>query len=204
MSKKQSISNITISEPIFFVILLAIIILSFLLLVPKVAARLFPFKRQMVWNSFISGAAGSQTISPQSFWEFREFYSPGYYQFDRNGLAPTHILSIETKLGISINQKNIDRVFLTFTSPYLTSIEALTTTNKIGEIINISSLDEKELLLSRNNEIIYKDSNGIVHIVFLKSIDEMKTANGFFDYNDRDQSIVKSKYWLDDTAIQLK
>lgn len=39
-------------------------------------------------------------------------------------------------------------------------------------------------------------------IYFIKSISEMKKANGFFDYKDKDAKMLENKNWYVVTKIQ--
>lgn len=186
-------------ENIFFFVVLLIIIGLFLVLNPKVSSTLFPIKRQMVLQTFINNTKQNNKIDSQKFWEFREFYSPGYFNFNKNGLTSSQIKAARDKSGVSINLKNIDRFFLTFTSPHLTSLEALVTTNKLTDVINTATFDSKSIIFSNNNTLIFKDKN--IHIIFLKSESDMQRANGFFDYSEADKNLVNGKYWLEVTTI---
>lgn len=208
MSKKQSIFGVS-QDILFFIALFLTVVVCFFLLVPKVASDLFPWKRQVILQNFLQETEKAQEINAQSFWEFREFYSPGYYTFDRNGLSGSPVERIEKKVGIQINNPHIqttyiDKTFLIFTSPHLTSIDALVTTNDLTKIIVMNSLHPVTTFFSAKNELIYKDANGNIHILFVKSIQEMKTANGYFDYTGTDASLLKGKYWLDATVLDGK
>lgn len=198
MAEKQN------KDYIFFFLLLIIIIVSFLIFTPKVASMLFPLKRQMILQTFISSTKQSNKIDPQKFWEFREFYSPGYFNFNRNGLTNTQIKTEESKTGILVNMKYVSRIFLTFTSPHLNSFEALVTTAKLSDVIDTAMLGSKETIFSNNSTLIYKDSEERTHIIFLKPLSEMQRANGFFNYNDTDKSLVEGKNWLEVTILDEK
>lgn len=191
------------NDLIFFIVLFFIITGLFVLLTPKISSRLFPFVRQARWNSFITQTLSEGNINPQKFWEFREFYSPGYYTFDRNGLDKLTLSKAQNIINIPLNIQYIDRFFITFTSPQLTSIEALTTANNLSKVVNLNSLNKNFILLSKKNQIIYKNKQ-TVYLFFLKTNKEMKTANGFFDYNNQDKNIIKGKCWLDITMINLQ
>lgn len=198
MTEKQN------KDYLFVFLLLVIIVISFLILTPKVASMLFPQKRQMVLQSFISSTKQTNKIDPQKFWEFREFYSPGYFTFNRNGLTNTQIKTVENKTGISVDMNNVSRIFLSFTSPHLNSYEALVSAVKLSDVVNVQTLGSKETIFSNNNTLIYKDSTKRTHIIFLKPLSEMERANGFFNYNDTDKSIVQGKNWLEVTTLDEK
>lgn len=198
MTEKQN------KDYLFVFLLLVIIVISFLILTPKVASMLFPQKRQMVLQSFISSTKQTNKIDPQKFWEFREFYSPGYFTFNRNGLTNTQIKTVENKTGISVDMNNVSRIFLSFTSLHLNSYEALVSAVKLSDVVNVQTLGSKETIFSNNNTLIYKDSTKRTHILFLKPLSEMERANGFFNYNDTDKSIVQGKNWLEVTTLDEK
>lgn len=70
-----------------------------------------------------------------------------------------------------------------YRSKYITSYEYVVDTNTMGD----------KIYIKRN-----KDT---ADIVFIKPISEMKRANGFFDYNDKDKKLLEGKYWLVVTII---
>jgi len=197
MDKKQN------KDYIFIFLLLIIIVVSFVILSPKISSMLFPQKREMVLQTFISSIKQNNSIDAQKFWEFREFYSPGYFTFDRNGLNNTQIKTVENKTGIFVNMQHVSRIFLTFTSPHLNSYEALVTTTKLSDVVNSQALGPKTIF-SNSNTLMYKDSQGLTHVIFLKPLSEMERANGFFNYTDTDKSIVAGKNWLEVTTLDQK
>lgn len=196
MAKKQNSS-----EVVAFLLLFTILLISFLLFVPKVVSTLFPFKREMILQNFLQATQQAKTISPQQFWQFREFYSPGFYTFNRNGIEIRTVRTAENKIGLHIVTNPDTITFLTFTSPHLVSIEALVTTDTLARVVNIESIQKASIVLAMPNETIVKDTKGNTYIIFLKSISAMKTANGFFNYTDADKSLVEGKYLLDITML---
>lgn len=186
----------------FFIIGVTIIVVaSFLTLVPKVSSTLFPQKRIMVWNEFLGNTQKKGLIDPQEYWRFREFYSPGYFEFSKNGLPLTQdsLDSNETDLVRQLYPDNL--VFLKFNSSYLSSFDVLTEENELDKIVSIDLRDAK-ILFQAKNQIIFEENN-TVKIMFLKSIDEMKKANGYFDYGERDIELIRGKYWLNITIFNL-
>ena len=203
MSEKQNALKGP-SELIIFAVLLVIIVFSFLVLAPRVSSSLFPMKRQMVLQTFLDTVKKTNTINPQKFWEFREFYSPGYITFNKNGLSNSQIKAVENKTGVLVDMKYTDRIFLTFTSPHLVSFEALATTDDLSKLLNIKTPDPKQVIFSSNNTLIYKDSSQRIYIIFLKSEPDMQLANGFFSSSDMDKTLIKGKNWLEVTALDEK
>jgi len=203
MSEKQNVLKGS-SELIIFVLLLVIILFSFLVLAPRISSSLFPIKRQMVLQAFLDTVKKTNTVNPQKFWEFREFYSPGYITFNNNGLSNSQIKTAENKTGIFVNTQFINRIFLTFTSPHLSSFEALTTSNDFSKFINIKTLDVRQVIFSNNNTLIYRDGKQRIYVLFLKSQSDMESANGYFSDSDADKSLINGKDWLEVTALDTK
>lgn len=205
MGEKQSRNgNYRINDRVFYVVLFFLIIIVFALLTPKVVSRLFPFKRQMVLNDFLLEVQKKHTISAQDFWKFREFYSPGSYIFERRGIPSGQLVQGEYNLGIVPVTSKVDRIFLIFSSPHLKSMEALVTTPYLSNVVDLTSLDKKTIIFSAINELIYKDSDGKMHIFFVKPESQMQSANGFFDYTGEDKHLVAGKYWFDSTVVYEK
>lgn len=203
MTKKQKALGVSF-ETLTFIGLFAIILLCFLFFVPKVASTLFPFKREMVLHDFMNTVQQQKTVKPQKFWEFREFYSPGYFTVNKTGLSKSQVQTAENAVGIVLTQKPNADVFLAFTSPHLSSLEALVATNALGDLVNVQKIQKEKVILSTNNEAVFTDTKGNTYIVFLKPVSDMQTANGFFDYKDADKNLVAGKYWLDITKLDGK
>ena len=203
MGQKQKVHTEK-NDLIFYIALLVLVVGTFVLFTPKVASMLFPFKRQMVLHDFLNKVQKSQTIPAQDFWKFREFYSPGSYVFADTGLSANQIASAEKITGVSLSASMVDRIFLTFSSPHAISIEALVVTPNLAQVVDLNTLDKKQVLFSRSNELVYKDSKGFIHILFVKSETQMQSANGFFDYSGADKHLVTGKYWFDSTVIDGK
>lgn len=179
----------------FFFALFAILVLSFVLLEPKVSALIFPLKRQLVFQNFIKGVKRNGKIDPQEYWQFREFYSPGYFLFNRNGLSAKDIGNFEQNAGV---EKGKLIPFLLFTSTHLKSIDALTTDNVFFKNLKIPS--GSEIIFQTSGQQIYKN-NGRYTILFELRVSDMKRANGFFDYTGTDKKLVEGKYWVNITLI---
>lgn len=165
---------------------------------------LFPWKRQEILQNFLHDVQKEKTVNPQSFWEFREFYSPGYYIFNKNGVSQIQLLTAQKKISVPLKTQYIDSIFLTFTSPHLTSIEALVTTPDVEKIVAVQKVPKKFIIFSGKNEIVYRDLGNNLHIIFVKSESLMATANGFFDYTGDDKNLVTGKYWFDSTVLDTK
>lgn len=181
--------------------LVVIIIGTFLLFTPKVASTLFPFKRHLVWKAFIHDVREKQRIDPQSYWKFREFYSPGYFILSKTGLSQADLKKTEAFLPVSLPSQPTLIPFAAFTSKYLHSVDSLASRSALSSFITIPS--GRQVLFKNNNSVISL-SGKTVTILFLMPESEMEKANGFFDYGGVDKKAVQGKYWLNVTSLTLE
>jgi hypothetical protein len=198
MKKKQKFLT---APRLFFLVLPILIVFLFLMLSPKISAQLFPFKRHAALNEFIDSTKASGQIDSQKYWQFREFYSPGYFTFSRQGIDIKLLKQAETKIKVKFDNKKVNLSFLVFSSPLVSSVDMLTTTSSINEIFQ-SKVSKEAILFKDKNSLIYKQDSGTIAIVFLLSNENMRKANGFFDYNDRDKIITEDKNWFNVTAVK--
>ncbi len=199
MDKKQSILRKFDNPYYFLTIALAVITVSFLLFTPRVASSIFPFKRAMVFDGFLKNTRQVNSIDPQKYWEFREFYSPGYFDFSDKGIDATKVSNALQKLNIS--PQDISIYFAKFNSKHLISLDGLTKDRALSEVFDKSKAGIKEVLFENSNSIIYKNNQDQTFVVFLLPISEMKKANGFFDYENKDKNLLKDKNWFDITKL---
>jgi hypothetical protein len=201
MGKIQNISKLAKNDFLFFFLILIFVAGLFVILSPKISSQLFSFKREAVLNEFIDSTKRNGKIDPQEYWKFREFYSPGYFTFSRDGIEKELISKTKEKIGISYKENGIDLTFLVFSSPRVNSLDMLTTLDNLNTIINESKLSKNDIIFANENCLIYKESPKIIKITFLLSVSDMKNANGFFDYNDKDKELVGVKNWYNTTTI---
>ena len=194
---------VTKHEGKFLIILLGVIVINFLLLQPKISTWLFPFKRQTIWQGFIQKVEKDKKIDARSFWEFREFYNPGSFVFERDGLSQKKVNEQLNNLRISLSGNTFSIPFLLYNSGKMESLELLVTTNELNKIINNLNIT-KNVIYKDSSSIIYKERENTVKIIFIKPTDEMVTANGFYNYRNKDDvKIYKDKYWLSISKIDL-
>lgn len=133
-----------------------------------------PIIREYRLNTFIKNTVKNNAISPQEFWQLREFYSPG---------------------AIHLNKPN-----LTFTSNKVVSHETLVD-KKIALEHLLPKLNGWNILYRKTNELIATNGSDTL-IYFIKPISEMAQANGFFDYKDKDEKLLINKNWYVITKIK--
>lgn len=199
MDKKQSITQ-KISNPFYFLtIALIVITIIFALFTPRISSSLFPFKRAMVFNQFVRQTKQNNLIDPQKFWEFREFYSPGYFEFSDKGVGPDKLATALRELEVL--PQGIDLYFSVFNSRHLVSVEGLTEKTSLNEVLNKNELDIQSVMFEDSRSIIYKSIKSKTYIVFILPISEMRKANGFFEYDGKDKKLLKDKNWFSITEL---
>lgn len=169
----------------------------FIFLEPKVSARLFPFVRTSRLNSFLTDTLTSQKINGRTYWEFREFYSPGVFTYNKKGIEETVVKSI-TQNDVVVDKQDI-LPFLFFNSPFLRSIDSLTSETTITPFLNPDIKDS----LIRTPNLLIRRNNKEIFLLFLLPYTEMEITNGFFDYREKDKLLVKDKNWLNITRIKI-
>ncbi len=185
---------------IYYGALVIVLILTFILFVPKIASRIFPQKRAMLWNDFKSQTL-TQGFDVKKFWQFREFYSPGYFRFSKDVPAKTIAYDL-SKFGITSPQPVTTE--LRFHSPLVISIDTLTTQATLSAILAKSQIDTSHPIFQDSMSGIYQIDPQHVVITFLVPHSQMVRAYGYYDYNDVDKELVKGKYWFDITRITLQ
>lgn len=201
MNKAKELSAGNVKKQIFsYTGLGSLLIILFLLLEPKIIARMSSHYRQIILNHFIQSLQTKHTLDAQKFWEFREFYSPGYFIFRQNGLGSEANRSLANN-GISLNTANSTIVFSRYSSQQLTSSDSLISNSSLDTILS-SSLSSK-IISKGSNYILYQENLHILTLVFLMPTIEMEKANGFFDSQEIDKSFLNGKYWLDITTITI-
>jgi len=162
----------------YFIISL-ILFLSCLFLIPKVSVRIPGFKRTYLRQRFLAQIKKEKRIDFQSFWQFREFYSPGYFVFDKT-----------------------TNPFLIYKSPLIYSEERLITDDKLSNYYNEKELLSKKIILKTKDTLVYYQDKTAVKIIFIKPKEDMEKTIGYFDYKEKDKELVKDKNWLNITYIR--
>lgn len=188
----------------FELIIITLITILFIFLQPKLSVVLFPQKRQVILNNFLENTQSNKKIDARIFWQFREFYYPGYFTFERLGIKKSMYSITEKKLRIKLSENSLPYVFLIYTSNKFNSLEALVTKDILSDVVVDLSTGKKNIIFQNNSELVYK-TGGRMRIIFVKPQNEMVKSNGYFDYkNPRDMAILQTKYWLSVSEILLK
>jgi hypothetical protein len=198
MNKIQKALSSTLG---FSILLLVFIVALFIILSPKVSSLLFPLKRQAILNEFINKTKSEGKISPQVYWQFREFYSPGYFTFSRTGIAGALIDKSTKEIGIKYNKNAVDLIDLAFASQKINSLDMLTKQSSLDSIIDKAQFKKEKIIFINQNSLIYQKDAKTVQIVFLLANGDIKKANGFFDYTDKDKKITDGENWFNITSF---
>lgn len=170
---------------------------------PKLPTRLFPHIRNQIWKNFLNQCAKSQKINVMNFWEFREFYYPGTIIFNVRKLPDTTVNAALSSLKMNFVPDSYYYPFLYFNSDKIQSLESLTKTDQIGEIIENQVIPPEAQIVIRDKSTLFYIVEHRATIVFVKTIDEMITANGYFNYKKDDKELLKNKFWFVQTIVYL-
>ena len=201
VSKKQKLQNILKSNVVFFIVLIFIVVGLFAILSPKVSSLLFPFKRQLVLNDFINKTKMTGIINPQDYWKFREFYSPGFFTFSKEGIAKSLSKNAEKEIGIDYNEKAVNSAFLFFSSRWLNSLDMLTKQMDLTKIVDVQKIPKNNIIFMSKNCLIYKSAANTIKITFLLSDTDMQKVSGISDYQNSES--IKGEYWFNVTSVKI-
>lgn len=203
MSKTQKFLKFANSATGFSIILLIFIVILFIVFSPKVSSMLFPFKRQAILTEFIHKTKTEGKINPQEYWQFREFYSPGYFTFSETGVSESIVNNVVKEIGVKYNRKEIDLTDLFFSSPRLNSLDMLTKQSSLNRLIDQKQFQKEKIIFIGSNSLIYQENPRAIKIVFLLSNADMQKANGFFDYQDKDKQLTEGENWFNITSLKI-
>ncbi len=177
----------------FYIITGLIVVLSFFLLVPKLASRIFAVKRKIEIDNFISAIVRQRKIAGQQFWQWREFVCPGVISFNRDGLTVNQPL---------VNASNI-QFFSYYSCEHLNSYDGLVShQNRISSLIDINRLKKTHTLVQTDDLIVAQDKDSYL-IFFILPNHQMKHSIGFFDYQEKDKQLTSERLWINVTEIKL-
>lgn len=186
---------------VYYFTLIFLVIFLFIFFTPKLSIKIFNFKKEKKFEEFNNYLLTTQNFNPQIFWQFREFFCPGYFEVNKNGLKNVNLKTFEYLRNI----QNIKLIFAKYNCLYLKSYENLTKENSLSLFINENKIKNNYQLIRRTGEFIYfKNKNqNTYYFIFLVDNEKMKKAVGFFDYKEKDKKITEDKNWFSITLINL-
>ena len=200
VDKKQKLQKIVKSQAVFFITLFLIVGGLFVVLSPKISSILFPLKRQAILNDFINKTKTAGVINPRDYWEFREFYSPGYFTYSKAGLAKSLAKNAQKEIGINYDEKTINSTFLFFSSRWLNSLDMLTQKTDLNKIVDSGKIPKKDIIFAGKNCLIYKVDANTIKMAYLLSTNQMQEVSGISDYED--SKSIGGKNWFNVTSLR--
>jgi hypothetical protein len=183
---------------VFFILCLILTISFFIIFSPKVSAILLPVKSEQKLNSFMQSIKRDKSVNAQTFWEFREFYSPGSFTFSSRGLPSNKTSQVISAIDVPMNYKALTP-FSIYTSPRVESIDFYTTAATLNDIM--PSTPSGKIIFQDAQSIALEAPDNRIKVVFIKSYSEMQKAVGFFTIHEDDGNIIKDKNWVNITSI---
>jgi len=181
--------------------IILLIVFCFFILQPTVQTLMLPKFRTYLVNRLLINIITNKHIDPQMFWRTREFASQGSFHYEHDGFAPHETGKLTKEFGINSQQNPY--LFLKYTSDDWPSVEGLTQAQTLDGIFSTAKKQNKLIVLHNQHELVYYENPRQLRIVFVKSIEDMKKANGFLDYNGYDKELVKDRFWLCASIIKL-
>ena len=154
-------------------------------------------------EQFLSEIEKNGQLDGQSFWQTREFYSPGSFTYSHDGFKPQEIQPILRQINLGMKNIKATIPFLTFKSDKWVSAEFLVNAPNILDSIPDTTSGKKFVLKTPTSWVYYEDEDTL-KIIFTKDIEDMQKANGFFDYPGHDKEYLKDKYWLSVSTVQIR
>lgn len=183
-----------VRERLFFVGVVAILFILGAVLFHPTLHLGQTFIRQQKSVKFLSHMQDS-TFTMRDYWQFREFYSPGKFAFD------PQVVSLAGALQFN-DITTSKAVLLTFTSAQLESTDSIvekTPEDYIGQ--SFANMKNVKTLVVKPDRVAFQTEDGKIHLVFLRSTQEMVATLGLFDYGKKEKDILEHKLWLNETII---
>lgn len=198
MNKKQN-GRISSSPLWLSTLLVVMLILCFILLTPGISSSVLPLRRDNLIKEFTLQLVQKRLLDPQEYWKFREFYSPGYFDYNKKGLSDSLRSQFITTIGIPTSLSS-GSVFLIYHSPKLSSVDLLVNKQDLRTIMN-PNFTPKHVIYQDTSTLMYEEQESY-KLIFIKPITQMRTAVGFFDYDAGDKNLLDGKAWLNLTEIK--
>lgn len=185
---------------VIYPILFLLLGVLFFLLQPKLATTFVPGSSENRLENFITESKSGKGISGQEYWEFREFYSPGYFTFNKTGLTSGQM---DKELKQILKKIDSTSPILAFHSESLQSIDSLTTIPSIKSVKNAILFSGFKTIYEGKDQMIIEYSKKL-YFFLLFSNEELQKTNGFLDYSENDRELTSNKKWLSISVIENK
>ncbi len=182
--------------------ILGILCFLFIFLQPSLASLLNKPYRTKILEQFIVSTEQKKKLDGQTFWQTREFYSPGSFTYNHDGFKSQEIQPLLKEINQEMRHIETTIPFLTYRSDKWLSAEFLVTVPNIVDSVPDTTNGKKIVLKTPTSWVYYEDENTL-RVIFTKDIEEMQKSNGFFDYPGHDKEYLKDKYWLSVSVISM-
>jgi|GEM_PF-836217 len=183
----------------FLVLLLIVSIITITFIFhPTVRSFWDGYYRHQQFNQLLKQTVLYDYLDPQAYWEFRERFSPGSFSINSD-----YVDFFQTYRIVNLNSTGFSEIIY-FNSHHSSSIDSISQENIAIDFVK-SSIDIDMILFENDNSIIYTQKNipDKVYVWFIKPIDEMKKANGFFDYTSSEMELLNNSYWVSQMTLKL-
>lgn len=169
---------------------------------PRIAVY-FPWHQAQMQAEFIHQVTEQKSVDAQAYWKFREFYSLGNFSFD-----PKVVTFGETQIIQALPEER--NILLKYDSPRLTSTDFIVKMNpNQNPAEGLTSFIKEYETLYPISEVTYEDDRTRLYLtqsnkhvlLFVKTIDEMRSANGFFDYTGSEKKLLENTVWVNTTVF---
>jgi len=156
----------------------------------KIRYSINPILRTVRLQQYVNTVKQTNTIDPEKFWEFRDFYAATTSSF-----KPQNIQS--------------GKPFLSYRTSYFSSDDFLLKpevkfSNQSRVCISTALDCRYTTLLRTDNASIVTDTKvNKMYIEFFKNLADMQNANGFFRYFGVSLELYKDYVWYNETIIDL-
>ncbi len=158
-----------------------ILFVAFFFSMGKIRFAINPMLRSIRLQQFLSTVKRDNTIDPEKFWEFRDFYAATTSSFKPQNISE-------------------DKPFLTIKTPYFMSSDALL---EHPPKITLPLSPDVDIFIFQDVSSVIYEANRKLYIRFVKPQSEMLKANGFFRYFGVDLTQYKDYLWYNETVIDL-
>jgi len=145
----------------------------------------------------LSNSLKNNEFDPESYWEFRERYSPGSFIRDEDNtdfFATFKIVNVADDLT----------PLFYYESELIRSIDGVIGYDSNTAIEMIKNEFQGEIVAQNENNILLKAEDNQYILVFVEPIDEMKKVMGTFDYKSDELRLLENKSWYNATYIKVK
>lgn len=193
--KKFFFTSTVYTLPLIF-LLLTIIVALFLH--PGIRPRWDKKYRANLFNNFLEQILHDKKVDAQKFWVFRERFSPGYFELNQA------VTDFKQTFTISTLDDSQTTPLLFYHSPFLNSVDSIS--KDASPLLEIKENYQGQIIFDEENLFITeiemgKDRLKKYNIYFILPIEEMKKANGLFDYTSDEIQLLEDKFWLNNSEI---